>query len=236
MGKFKILFLGLVLVCTPSVFASLDAVPVHLENPNVDVQDLESVKRGGKFFAQYCMLCHSVKYLRHDKFAQSLGIVLEKMPLKDQDWWFGVPPPDLSLEARIRSPEWIYTYLHSFYKDESRKVGSNNLIFDNSSMPNPFAGMQGEQELSVPKEKIHTLHGIFSGKPYYYEVLRMEKQGSMTPEEFDQHTRDVVNFLVYASDPNQIDRMSLGKWVLLFLLVLLVISYLLKKEYWRHIK
>lgn len=236
MGKLKPLFLCIILFCAPSVFASLDGVPVHLENANVDVKDLESVKRGGKFFAQYCMLCHSVKYLRHDALAHSLGIVLEKMPLKDQEWWFGVAPPDLSLEARIRSPEWIYTYLHSFYKDESRNVGSNNLVFDNSSMPNPFAGMQGEQVLSLPKEKIHSLHGIFSGKPYYYEVLRMEKQGSMTPEEFDQNTRDVVNFLVYASDPNKMDRMSLGFWVLGFLFILLIISFLLKKEYWRHIK
>lgn len=234
MGKFKTLFLSMALICSPAVLAS--SLPVHLEDPNINVHDLEAVKRGGKFFAQYCMLCHSVKYLRHDKLAHSLGIVIEKMPLKDQEWWFGVTPPDLSLEARIRSPEWIYTYLHSFYADDTRKVGSNNLIFENSSMPNPFAGMQGEQVLAVPREKIHTKHGIFSGKPYYYEILRMEKQGSMTPEEFDQNIRDVVSFLVYASDPNRLHRMSIGIWVLVFLFILLVISYFLKKEYWRDVE
>jgi len=233
MGKW---LFALVFIWVNSAMASGLGPPVHLEDPQVNIKDVESIKRGGKFFAQYCIICHSLKYLRHDEFSKKLGVTLDKMPLKDQDWWFGVTPPDLSLTARVRSPEWIYTYLHSFYVDESRSVGSNNLVFDNSSMPNPFTGMQGEQVLSVPKEDVHKMHGVFSGKPYYYEVLRMEKQGSMSAEEFDGHIRDVVNFLTYTSDPNKLARNRLGFWVLGFLFLLLIVSILIKKEYWKDIE
>lgn len=237
MDKFKklILIVGSIF-CASSVMASIDGPPVHLENPNVDIRDMASVERGGKFFAQHCMICHSVKFLRHDELAQKVGITLDKMPLKDQDWWFGVAPPDLSLITRVRSPEWVYTYLHSFYVDADRTVGSNNIVMENSSMPNPFGGMQGEQVLAVPKEDIHKMRGVFSGKPYYYQVLRMSKQGAMSSEEFDNVTRDVVNFLVYASDPNKVARNRLGFYILGFLFLLLIVSYLLKKEYWKQVK
>ena len=236
MDKFKktLLIIGSILFFSNAIAS--DDTPVHLENPNVNIRDTQSVERGAKFFAQHCMICHSVKYLRHNELAQKAGITLDKMPLKDQDWWFGVAPPDLSLITRVRSPEWVYTYLHSFYTDPKRAVGSNNLIMENSSMPNPFGGMQGEQELTVPLEDIHKLHGIYSGKPYYYEVLRMTKQGSMTPEEFDNVTRDVVNFLVYTSDPNKVARNRMGFWVLGFLFLFLIVSFLLKKEYWKKVE
>ena len=85
----------------------------------------------------------------YDGIAIEAGVTYDKMPLKGQDWWFGVTPPDLSLSARVRSADWIYTYLHSFYKDPSHKLGTNNLLMPNSSMPNPFGGMQGDQVLKI---------------------------------------------------------------------------------------
>lgn len=211
-------------------------VNVRLEPINFNLRDMDSVKRGAKHFAAQCMVCHAMRFLDHNPLAKQAGITIDKMPLKDQEWWFGTAPPDLSLIARVRSPRWIYTYLHAFYKDESRKLGSNNLLFPNSNMPNPFAGMQGEQVLAVDADQFHTMGGVFATKPRYFSLLRMEKQGSMSADEFHQQIYDIVNFLVYASEPARAERTALGWWVLGFLLLLMALTYLLKKEYWKDIK
>lgn len=229
------------LLVVTSILVSLSAVAasgepeVSLSQANIDEHDMASVERGAKFFATNCLVCHSMKHLKYDKLSQKAGITYDKMPLKQQDWWFGAVPPDLSLSARVRGADWLYTYLHSFYKDDSKKLGSNNLMMPGNSMPNPFLGMQGTQVLTVDLNDLHSRGGVFVQKPHYFAVLRLEKQGSMSPEEFHQAVRDVVNYLVYASDPYKVERIQLGYWVLAFLLILVVLSYLLKKEYWKDV-
>lgn len=209
-------------------------VPLKLEHRTYDPDDIASVKRGAKFFATNCLVCHAMRFLEFNKIAQEAGITLDKMPVKDQDWWFGVAPPDLSLSARSRSPDWLYTYLHTFYTDSHSKIGSNNLVMPNSAMPNPFAGLQGEQVLLV--ENITDPGTVYSLQNRYPTYLKLVRQGSLNPDEFHAQVYDLVNFLAYASEPGVNQRKDLGWWVLGFLLLLMVLTYALKKEYWKSVK
>ena len=99
-----------------------------LDHVHVDINNKASVERGAKFFANNCMVCHTMRYLTANKIAKQAGITLDKMPLKDQQWWLGIAPPDLTLAARQRGADWLYTYMHSFYKDDARPTGYNNLL------------------------------------------------------------------------------------------------------------
>jgi len=202
---------------------------IALEKVIINTQDKASIARGAKFFAGNCMVCHSVKYLEHNNIAQKAGITLDKMPLKNQNWWLGVVPPDLTLVARERSADWIYTYLHAFYKDPSRPTGYNNLLVPNVNMMNVLSGFQGDQVLIKPES-------VSLSKPHYYTLLKLVRAGSMSPQEFDRTTADLVNFLVYASDPGKTQRENIGIWVLLFLVLLFVMAYILKNMYWKDVK
>lgn len=214
------------------IFAA-GAAPIVLEPVKINVRDIASVMRGAKFFASTCMSCHTMKYLAHNKLAQKAGITLEKMPLENKEWWLNVVPPDLSLIARERGPNWLYTYFHSFYKDASRPTGYNNLLMQNSVMTNVFAGLQGVQEI-LPKDRVITPL-LSGGKPHYYQVLKLVNKGSMSNEEFDRTTSDLVNFLVYAGDPKAPKRYFIGYWVLGFLVLFFILSYLLKRAYWEDV-
>jgi len=207
--------------------------PILLEKAPINIHDKASIKRGAKFFATQCMVCHTIKYMAHNKLAEEVGITLDKMPTKDQDWWLEIVPPDLSLSARARGADWLYTYLHSFYKDPTRPLGSNNLLVNNSNMANPFVGMQGEQVLIVNKKKL--MNHQLGKKPHYYNVLERVKPGSLSQEEFDRTIGDLVNFLVYAGDPEKIERVRLGWWVLGFLIIIIILAYFLKKEFWKDV-
>lgn len=215
------------------ILAAGAVLPIELEKVKINTHDIASVLRGAKFFAQHCMVCHTMKYLQHNKLAKEAGITLDKMPLKEQDWIYGIVPPDLTLIAKLRSPDWLYTYFHSFYKDASRPTGYNNLLMPNVNMMNVFAPLQGQQALVESKQTIYGHMGL--RKPHYYTVLKLVKAGSMTPEQFNQTMTDLVNFLVYASDPHKAARESLGYWVMGFLLIFLVVAYLLKKAYWKQL-
>lgn len=194
----------------------------------IDMTDMASIKRGAKFFAANCMACHSLNYLRFDPVGKEAGISADKTP---KNLVFnGVTPPDLSLEAGARGVDWIYTYLHSFYQDKNRPSGVNNLLVPNTAMPDQLAPFQGDQVL-VDKP-MHDLMGTVE----WYDVVNLVKQGSMTPEEFDGTMADVTNFLAYATEPYHIEQQRLGYWVLGFLVVLFVLMYLLKKEYWKDVK
>lgn len=196
----------------------------------VDVSDVDSVKRGAKVFATTCMACHTAKFLRYDKLAQEAGVTYDKMPLNVKTWPFGVTPPDLSLEANVRGVNWIYTYLHSFYKDPARPTGTNNLLVPNTAMTAILAPYQGDQELVE-----NPMTDLF-GHAEWYDYLKLVKQGSMTPEQFDDTVRDIVNFLAYAAEPYQAEQHRMGWWVLGFLLILAVLTYMLKCAYWKDVK
>lgn len=215
------------------VFADESKFPgLTLAKAPVNHWDMESVKRGAKFFATNCMTCHTLVYLRYNKVAEDAGITLAKMPLNVKNWPYGVTPPDLSLEYDIKGGDWIYTYLHSFYKDPARPTGSNNLVFPDTAMPNILAPYQGEQVLLTKKPS----PGILYGDLQWYSFIELVKQGSMTPEQFDDTVADVVNFLAYAAEPYYQEQHRIGWWVLGFLILLFPFMYLLKKEYWLDVK
>lgn len=225
----KIVLLGLLLITT-LVFAN--EAPITLEHVNVNIHDYASILRGAKLFAGTCMVCHTAKYLTHDRLAKSAGITADKMPLNQKEWMYNVVPPDLSLAARQHSPDWIYTYLHAFYQDSARPTGYNNLLVTNSVMTNIVAGMQGLQK-KLPDNEV--MKSTLDNPPHYYQVLQLIQSGTMTPEEFDNMTRDLVNFLVYASDPHAVERKNIGIYVLLFLALFFVVVYALKKVIWEKV-
>ena len=227
---------------------------------HTDVGDKASLQRGAKLYMNYCSGCHSLKYLRYNRMAKDLGLTrfdgeIDKpllvnnlifsqepihspiriaMPAIDARQWFGVVPPDLSLETRIRGVDWVYTYLKSFYRDKSRPFGSNNLLVPGVAMPNVLEPLQGEQ-IAVKKRQSFD----FGGETQEQEVishLLIVKDGSMTQHQFDQTLDDLVNFLAYAAEPIKLERLTLGWFVMLFLIVLLVVAYFLKKTYWARIK
>lgn len=199
----------------------------------IDKSDMASVRRGAKTFATTCMSCHTLKYLRYDTLAHEEGITIDRMPLNVKNWPFGITPPDLSLEADVRGVDWIYTYLHSFYKDPSRPTGVNNLLVHNTAMSAILVPYQGEQVLvSDPAANV----GAIYKKQEWYSLLVQTKPGTMSPEEFDGMTADLTNFLAYAAQPFYVEQRHIGRWVLAFLAVFFVLAYLLKKEYWKDVK
>ncbi|MGE4576278.1 MAG: cytochrome c1 [Candidatus Pseudothioglobus sp.] len=197
------------------------ASKVHLDHADTDISNTASLQNGAKLFMNYCSGCHAISFMRYNRIGEDLGLsdelvaenlmfsgnklgetITTAMPEDAAAKWFGVTPPDLSLVARSKGTDWIYTYLRSFYEDESRIFGVNNSVLVNASMP---------------------------------DVLWSLKQGQ-TEANFDQNVRDITNFLDYVGEPAKLIRLKLGKWVLLFLGILFILAYLLKKEYWKDVK
>ncbi len=240
----KKLIIALMLFATPMLSMGAGS-SVPLDDADVDLSDKESLQRGFKYFVNYCLSCHSAKYQRFGRTAEDLGLTVEDvkqnlmftaekigdtmdiaMSAKDANVFFGVTPPDLSLTTRSRGPDWVYTYLRSFYLDDSKPMGINNTVFPDVGMPHVLWELQGWQKAYFVKDEHDQLQ---------FERFELVEPGSMTPEEFDAAMRDLVNFMTYLGDPSQMERKALGVKVILFLLVLFVLSYLLKKEYWKDI-
>lgn len=213
------------------VMAEEGSANLVLAKAPIDQSDVVSIKRGATFFATNCMSCHTLIYLKYDKIAEEAGITYDKMPVNVKTWPFGVKPPDLSLETDIRGVDWIYTYLHSFYVDPSRPTGVNNLLVRNTAMPDMLAPYQGEQKLISGQPET----AIFK-QWQWYDLIELTKQGSMKPEQFDATITDLVNFLAYAAEPFAEQQHRIGLWVLGFLVILFVMMYLLKREYWKDVK
>lgn len=221
----------------------------HLDSANNDLRNKASLQRGAKMFVNYCMGCHSAEYQRYGRMGRDIGLtddqVVENlvftdakvgdlmkngMSKDDAKVWFGAAPPDLTVIARSRGVDWLYTYLRTFYLDPSRPWGVNNAVFPDVGMPHVLWELQGWQ---VPVFVTET-----DEEGQEHEVLEgfdLVQEGSLSPGEFDRDVRDLVNFLAYMGEPNQLERKALGVKVLLFLLLMTVVFYLLKKEYWRDI-
>lgn len=221
---------------------------VPLLAAKVELGDRASLQRGAKLFVNYCAGCHSVQFMRYSRMGRDLGLTEEQVRANlmlasdkpgepilatlgeaDASAWFGVPPPDLSLTARARGPDWIYTYLMTFYRDESRPFGANNLVFPDVAMPHALVGLQGVQ---ARKEDAGDGHGAAKRAE---ELLELVEPGSLSVAEYRRAVRDLVNFMVYVGEPAKLERYVLGGWVLLFLLVFFVIARLLYKEYWKDV-
>jgi ubiquinol-cytochrome c reductase cytochrome c1 subunit len=155
------------------------------------------------------------------------------MRRKDAKEWFGVAPPDLSVVARSRGADWLYTYLRTFYRDDSRETGWNNLAFPNVGMPHALYELQGQLALKVEERKGE--HSVESLDAPAVKALAIEKPGTLSPVEYDKLTADLVNYLVFMSEPARGARVRIGYAVLIFLGVLFVPVYLLKKEYWKDV-
>jgi len=226
------IFAVIMVLFSVHAWAEEGAKEMALSEAPINRSDIESIKRGAKFFAANCMSCHTMVYLRYDKLAQEAGITYDKMPINVKTWPYNVTPPDLSLEADIRGVDWIYTYLHSFYQDRARPTGMNNLLVPNTAMPGIISAFQGDQTLNTTPPET----GVFSKELHYYDLVTLVREGSMTPDQFDAATADVVNFLAYAAEPYRAEQHRIGWWVLGFLVILFVLTYLLKKEYWKDVK
>lgn len=221
---------------------------VKLRHVRIDLSDRPSLQRGAKLFVNYCMGCHSLDYLRYNRLARDLGLtdsqVRDNLVLgnakigdtmkiamrpQDSEKWFGAAPPDLSVISRVRGGDWLFTYLTGFYADDnpSRPFGVNNIAFKDVAMPNVLWRLQGVQHAVLGEPDASGTRAI--------EGLELAVKGRMHPLEFDRAMTDLTNFLVYAGEPAQLLRSSIGPWVLLFLALLFVLSRALYKEYWRDV-
>lgn len=223
---------ALILILFSAPLWAEEPADILLAQAPVNSSDMASIKRGAKFFANTCMVCHTMIYLRNDPIAQEAGITYEKMPVNVKTWPNGVVPPDLSSEADIRGVNWIYTYLHSFYQDTTRPTGANNLLVPDTGMANIVAPYQGTQVLVKNKAE----NGILYNDLEWYNLVELVKAGSMTPDQFDATITDVVNFLAYAAEPYREEQEKIGWWVLGFLVILFFLMYALKREYWKDVK
>jgi ubiquinol-cytochrome c reductase cytochrome c1 subunit len=225
----------------------------------INLKDKASLQRGAKYYMNYCAGCHSLKYMRYKSMAKDIGIlddygdVAKKlvdnnliftgakfgdliniaMSMPDAREWFGVEPPDLTLETRVRGSDWVYTYLMSFYQDPKRPLGANNRLFPDVAMPNVLAPLQGEQ-IAIWGEKTIPYNGGTKQIPFI-KHLQLLRDGQMSEHQFNAMVTDIVNFLTYTAEPMKLKRQVIGVWTMIFLLIFLVLAYLLKKEYWKDV-
>ncbi|NMP15746.1 MULTISPECIES: cytochrome c1 [unclassified Thalassotalea] len=250
MKKTLIALLALVPVLA---FAAGPNIP--LDKANNDLTDKQSLRNGAETFMNYCLGCHSLQYQRYNRTFADLEIdekegietlmftgekvgdhIVNTMPAKEAAAWFGAAPPDLTLVTRYKKggADWLYTYLRSFYADENRPFGVNNAVFKDVGMPHVFQQLQGVQELSDDAKAMLQLPST-EQRPLTSADLVLTQPGQLTPQEYDTLVRDLANFLEYTGEPVKVERKRLGYWVIGFLFILFVLSYLLKKEYWRDV-
>lgn len=236
MNKLKIM-IGLPLFLTMTLAFANTGESIALQASSHNLKDSASLQRGAQLYFNYCQGCHSLQYVRYSQLQDYLGIklkdeqdrfdtpesralgnklikesfnfvsdkatdpILSSMSKKDAEKWFGTAPPDLSLVTRVRGTNWVYTYLKSFYKDDSRPWGVNNKVFPNVGMPHVLEPLEAE----------------------------------LTPKQYDKAITDLVNFLEYMGEPIKLKRQNMGVFVLLFLSILTIFLYLLKREYWKDV-
>ena len=237
----------------------LEPAPAHRLN-------VESLQRGARNFANYCSTCHSAQYMRYNRLTD-LGIseqeirdnlmfatdkigstMVSSISNADGAAWFGTAPPDLSVEARIRGKDWLYSYLLAFYRDEKTATGWNNLVFNNVSMPHVLWERSGVQRLieteyddedkaeaAVIAAKGLALSERINDQKYVVKTLTQDASGSMQPVEYKAFVADLVNYLDYISEPVRNRRINIGIGVLIYLGILLVFAYALKRAYWEDV-
>ncbi|MEE8379168.1 MAG: cytochrome c1 [Gammaproteobacteria bacterium] len=242
-----VILIALTMLTSGWAFASSGGT--GLDKANIKLEDTESVKRGATLFVQYCLNCHSASLMRYSRIAADMGMTDEEitrqlittgakvgdtmtvtMDPADAKEWFGTAVPDLSVISRARGDDWLYTYLRSFYRDESRPWGVNNAVFKDVGMPHVLWELQGLQE---PVTEMHVYDDGIERE--VITGFKLAEQGKLNPQEYDAVILDLVTFLSYLGEPSKLQRQALGKWVLLFLSLFLVIVYLLKKEYWKDV-
>lgn len=215
---------------------------VQLDRAPLDLNDKLSLQRGAQVFVNHCLNCHSATLMRYSRLTdlglteaqirENLLFTSDKVgdPMrsalnaKDGKAWFGVLPPDLSLTARSRGPDWLYTYLRSFYRDPASKTGWNNTAFPNVSMPHVLWEYQGDAVLKA------------ASKPGAVGQLVIDRPGRLSPAEYDRYVADLVNYLAFMGEPARTKRVQIGILVIFFLAVFFVIALFLKKEFWKDVR
>jgi ubiquinol-cytochrome c reductase cytochrome c1 subunit len=245
----KRLLIVAALLAAPAGLVCAQESDIPLLHSGTDINDLGSLQRGARNFMNYCSGCHSLTYVRYNRMAQDLKIpeadltanlmftstkvgdvIVSAMPADAAAEWFGKMPPDLSLIARERSPDYIFSYLKGYYVDATRPWGVNNLYLPSVAMPHVLASLQGSQKPVYQNEK------DASGNARMVLVsVEALSPGSLSAQEYDVFVRDIANFLDYCGEPVKAKRQSLGIFVTLFLLVGFVFAYFLKKEYWKDV-
>lgn len=234
------LIMAILLLLPMAAMAENGALPFHY---SYNLESQASLQRGAQLFMNYCSGCHTLSYIRYSTIARDLGIpedIMESnlmmttdeirkqiqgtMPDKAENW-FGTMPPDLTLVARQRGADWLYSFLLSFYVDPSRPNGVNNLVMENTAMPWALWPLQGFQKHVAPAE------GATSAAPQFELV----QEGSMTPAEFRAAVGDLVNFLVYVGEPMKLVRYTLGIKVIIFLVIFTLLAFFLKREFWKDV-
>jgi ubiquinol-cytochrome c reductase cytochrome c1 subunit len=219
-----------------------------------DVTNTASLQRGARNFMSYCVGCHSLKYERYSRLGSDLEIspeelqkflilpgdkasnyILTSMPASDAQTWFGKPPPDLSLMARARGPDYLYQFLKTFYVDSTKPTGANNLRLDATAMPAVLSDLEGLKRAVFQDEKETGADGKVMTR-HVFNHFETVAPGSMSAAQYDEFVHDTVNFLDYVGEPTQATRRSLGIWVVLFLLVFTWLAWLLKQEYWKDVR
>lgn len=252
----KKLFLAVLLAWLPAAGYAAGGKACGLidcDEADVDTDNLAAVQRGAKYYVNYCMGCHSLKYMSYGRLTDDLGLEKEQtqdnlyfvsadgkkqmgrymntaMSDRNAQDWFGVMPPDLTLAARNRGEDWLYTYLNSFYVDEAKPLGVNNLVFPDVGMPHVLWHLEGTKQAVF--EETTDAHGDVH---YAFAGFEQTAPGAMNATEYRRMTRDLVTFLSYAAEPGKEAHRSLGLWVLLFLVIFAAIAYLLKKEFWKDV-
>ncbi len=242
-------FLVLVAALAP-VAAFAAGGEAHLDAANVDIGNTAALQRGARNFVNYCLGCHSAKYVRYNRLAADLGLSEQQLidnlmftgerphdtmsigiRPDDAKRWFGVVPPDLSLINRSRGADYVYSFLRSFYADPAKASGANNLVLPGTAMPHVLWELQGVQEIvwEGDVDAQGNAHRVF-------KEFRIATPGSLSPEEFDAFVRDTVTFLEYISEPAQMQRRALGFPVIAFLIFFTLLAWALKKEYWKDVK
>ncbi len=232
-----------------SAFASGGHGGSALDSVEVSLADKVSLQNGAKLFVNYCLSCHSANYMRYNRMAADLEIpedlvednmimngakigdpMTTTMSKDAAEEWFGVAPPDLSLIGKLRDADWLYTYLRSFYLDDSTESGWNNTVFENVAMPHVMYELQGTQKaiFEIESDDNGFEHQVFKS----FELV---KPGKMSTEEFDHAMGDLTNFLYYMGEPARMVRIKYGMWTMLFLGLLGTLAFMLKKEYWRDV-
>lgn len=227
-------------------------VDVKLDSAPIDPYNQISLQRGAHTFINYCLGCHSANYMRYNRLSElglneqqirdnlvftgvKVGDLMQNAmdPLEAKEW-FGTVPPDLTLIARSRSShagsgaDWLYTYMRTFYRDDSRPTGWNNVVYPNVGMPHALWQLQGEQVLKDAQEQ---------GPGYMRTVqkLVLEKPGALSPTAYNELVADLVNYMAFMAEPARAQRVTTGLYVLLAILVLAALSYALKKAYWKDV-
>ncbi len=234
------------LLLAPATLLAAEGYP--LDAAPIEPRDLVSLQAGARTFVNYCLNCHGAQYMRYNRLtelglteaqikdnlmfaADKLGDTMKvAMSARDGKAWFGVPPPDLSVIARSRGVDWLYTYLRTFYRDDKTASGWNNAVFPNVAMPHVLWRLQGEREYQV------VAHADQAGNVSVERAWKQRTRGTQSAVEYDRTVRDLVNFFAYVGEPAAQSRKAIGVVVLFVLGVLFLLAYAMKQAFWKDIR